>query len=662
MPTDENNITGEVTEKNDKGLEYYKNLCEEQMLSYAELERDYISVKSELEGMKKTISWRFTAPFRALARLLQKVPPIRLFCKVIVKIKRFGIKYTFNKIKTTIRMNRKMKSRVPYTEEAFEEQRNFVFKRHILLSIIVPLYNTPREYLCEMIESVKAQTYSNWELCLADGSDAEHDYVGEICTEYANADTRIKYKKLEKNLGISGNTNAAIEMTEGEYIALFDHDDKLHPAALYEMVKAVNEKEADFIYTDEAKFTKNEKSDAYDFFCKPDFSPDMLRSCNYICHFTSFSRELYQKVGGFRSEFDGSQDHDMILRLTEKAEKIIHIPEILYYWRCHAASVASDVTAKPYTTEAAKAALSEHLSRVGLSGEIMSSMLPSTYRIKYKINGEPLVSLMIPNKDHTEELKLCLDSVYGLSAYKNFEVVIIENNSTEEKTFEFYEYAKQHYSNLRVVTWKHEFNYSKINNFGFEHILGEYVILLNNDIEIITPEWIEEMLMFTQRDDVGAAGMMLYYPDNTVQHGGVILGHGGVAGHSHKHYPRGVPGYFGRLSFAQNYSAVTAAAMMVKASVYREVGGLDPLFAVAFNDIDFCVRIGKAGYRIVWTPYAEAYHYESKSRGQEDSPEKIKRFEGEIQSFLNRWCDLLAEGDPYYNPNLTLEKDDFSPK
>ncbi len=641
-------------------LERYKQLYKESVSASAELSRNLSSAKIELEVMRSSSSWKITAPYRKLADLMKVIPPVRLLVKTLKSVRRFGFKYTFKKIKTTMRMKKKMKHRAVYTEKVLAEQRKTVFKHQPLFSVVVPLYNTPREYLREMVESVKVQTYAKWELCLADGSDSEHGYVGEDCLGFANEDSRIKYKRLEKNLGISENTNAALEMAAGDFIALFDHDDKLHPAALFEMAKVINEKNADFIYTDEAKFTKNEAKDAYDFFFKPDFSPDMLRSVNYICHFTAFSRTLYEKVGGFRREFDGSQDYDMILRLTEKAERIVHIPEILYYWRCHAASVASDIGAKPYTITAAKAALSEHLSRTGLSGEVLDSKAPSTYRIKYEIKGEPLISVIIPNKDHITDLETCLSSVYGRSTYKNFEVIIVENNSTDEETFAFYDEAQRRYPNLKVIRWEDEFNYSKINNFGFKYASGEYVILLNNDIEIITPEWMEEMLMFAERSDVGAVGMMLYYSDDTVQHGGVVLGIGGVAGHSHKDFERGTPGYFSRLTYAQNYSAVTAAAMMVKASVYREINGLDESFAVAFNDVDFCVRIGKAGYRIVWTPYAEAYHYESKSRGYEDNRTKMKRFEMEVQNFLERWAELLAEGDPYYNPNLTLDDVDFS--
>ncbi len=640
MP-ENNDILEKRLAKCEHERDYYKKQYEEKLRDIAEINRTFTRVKAELDVMKNSSSWKITAPCRLVSD----------FLKFIVK-----------SIKKIFKNKLMIKSFVCCPSKVYKKQKETVFEKQAIFSVIVPLYNTPKKYLKEMIRSVTEQSYSGWELCLADGSDAEHAYVEECCLAFANADSRIKYKKLEKNLGIADNTNAAIEMSTGDYIALLDHDDKLHLSALFEMAKAVNETGAEFIYTDEAKFLKNEKSDAYDFFFKPDFSPDMLRSCNYICHFSAFSRRLYEEVGGFRGSFDGSQDYDIILRLTEKARKIVHIPKMLYLWRCHAASVASNLEAKPYALVSARAALSEHLSRVGLRGEVVDSSFQSTYRIKYEIEGEPLVSIMIPNKDHVEELDICLRSVYERSLYKNFEVIIIENNSTQESTFEFYKAAEARYPDLKVVRWEHEFNYSKINNFGFEHARGEYVILLNNDIEIITPEWIEEMLMFVQRPDVGAAGMMLYYPDDTVQHAGVLLGIGGIAGHAHKDYKRNEPGYFCRLAFAQNYSAVTAAAMMVKASVYREVGGLEESFAVAFNDVDFCVKIGQAGYRIAWTPYAEAYHHESKSRGADDTPEKIERFGSEVKNFMHRWGDIIEAGDPYYNPNLTADSGDFSIK
>ncbi len=542
-----------------------------------------------------------------------------------------------------------------------EQEENAQFPKDIKFSVLVPLYNTPESFLKAMIESVQAQTYKNWELCLADGSDKEHSFVGEICKKYADGDKRIKYEKLERNLGISENTNACIRMATGDYIALFDHDDLLHPSALYEVTRAICEHGADFIYTDENTFSE-EPRDAYNPHFKPDFSPDTLRSYNYICHLSAFSRELLDSVGYFRSEYDGSQDYDLILRLTEKAKKVFHIRKILYYWRAHKNSVAQDVGAKPYTVTAAKKALSAHLERCGLKGEVLDSSVPTTYHIKYEIDGNPLISVIIPNKDHTDDLDICLKSLYEKSSYKNFEVIIVENNSTEKETFEYYEALTQKHGNIKIVKWKGNFNYSAINNFGVNYAKGEYILLLNNDVEIINGVCLEEMLMFAQRKDVGAVGAKLYYSDDTVQHAGVILGLGGMAGHAHKHFGRNHPGYMARASIAQNLSACTAACLMMRRDVFDEVGGLDESFEVAFNDVDLCMKIRKKGYLVVFTPYAELYHYESKSRGNDSTPEKLERFRGEIDRFKEKWQKQLDDGDPYYNPNLTLTRDDFSLK
>ena len=530
------------------------------------------------------------------------------------------------------------------------------FDKNVKFSVVVPLYNTPIKFLKEMIKSVQNQTYSNWQLCLADGSDNEHGYVGEYVLGLG--DDRICYKKLTENKGIADNTNECIALADGDFIALFDHDDLLHPSALFEMAKAI-EGGADFVYTDEVTFVgKTRNITIYNF--KPDYSPDTLRSYNYICHFTAFSKQLLDVVGGFNKEYDGSQDYDLILRLTEKAKKIVHIPKALYFWRSHKASVASDVSAKPYVVESAKKALKAHIERLGLSGRVEDAIVPTTYKIQYDIVGEPLVSIVIPNKDHTDDLEKCLASVYAKSSYKNFEVIVVENNSTEDETFKYYEQAKQKYDNLRVIVWESGFNYSAINNFAVKEAKGEYVLLLNNDIEVITSDWLEQMLMFAGRKDVGAVGAKLYYDDDTIQHAGVIVGLGGVAGHSHKGYARENPGYMARASIAQNLSACTAACLMVRRDVYDEVGGLEEGYAVAFNDIDFCMKIREAGYLIVFTPFAEFYHYESKSRGDEDTPEKRARFNSEIFRFQERWGKELKAGDPYYNPNLTLDSEDFA--
>ena len=545
------------------------------------------------------------------------------------------------------------------SDDQYRTEQQTTFGRNIRFSILVPLYNTPEDYLTVMIDSVVRQTYGNWELCLADGSDAEHAYVGKICRKLARGEKRIKYRKLDDNRGISENTNACLDMATGDYIGLFDHDDLLHPSALHEYMQAICGQDADFLYSDENTFHET-PADAYWPHYKPDYSPDTLRSYNYICHFTVFSRELLEKAGGgFRKEYDGSQDYDIILRLTEKAKHIVHIPKVLYYWRSHKDSTASDIAAKPYTMDAARAAIAAHLERTGLKGSVENARIPSTYKVQYEIKGNPLISIIIPNKDHADDLDKCLKSIREKSTWTNLEIIVVENNSTKQQTFDYYRKIEQD-ERIRVIRWEREFNYSAINNFGAQHAAGEYLLLLNNDIEIITPDWIEQMLMFTQRPDVGAAGAMLYYPDDTVQHAGVILGIGGVAGHSHKYFARGEYGYASRMAIAQNLSGVTAACIMIPRKVWDKVGGLDEGFAVAFNDVDLCMKIRQAGYLIVWTPFAELYHHESKSRGQEDNAEKQMRFKGEIDRFMAKWGKELEKGDPYYNPNLTLITEDFA--
>lgn len=573
-----------------------------------------------------------------------------LFTKGPVFLMRRIIKYLH---KTRVKFSISLKQR--------RTEQSAVFEKRVKISVLVPLYNTPEEYLRRMIDSVVDQTYSEWELCLADGSTPEFSRVGEICREYMQKDSRIKYRRLEKNLGISGNTNACIELSTGEFIGLFDHDDLLHPSALYEVMRAI-EGGADMIYTDEVIFENNNTNRISVYNFKSDYAPDTLRSYNYICHFTVFSRELMEKAGGgFDSRFDGSQDYDLILRLTEKAEKITHIQKALYFWRSHAESTASSVSAKPYIIDAAHRALSEHLERVGLKGEVLDGAAPSVYRIRYELIGEPMISIIIPNKDHIEDLDKCLSSIYSKSTYGNFEIIIVENNSTDPETFAYYDKIRN-YKNLRIAYWEKEFNYSAINNFGADLAQGEYLLLLNNDIEVITPDWLEEMVMFAQRGDVGAVGAKLYYPDDTVQHAGVILGVGGVGGHAHKGFGRDEYGYMTRAQIAQNLTACTAACLMIPASVYREVGGLDEGYAVAFNDVDLCMKIRRAGYLIVFTPFAELYHHESKSRGSENTPEKVARFNSEVARFEERWGAQLEKGDPYYNPNLTLEREDFGLK
>lgn len=655
----------EVSEK----LEHYKEHYFAAINQREDLKKNLENINRAYSDVLNSQCWRMTKPIRVVLggveNWMRSHRSTYLIGKGIKSICTEGMGATAEKVKKYKQVSVEFGTYKDEVKAAHRSKQTIEnVNKNITFSIVVPLYNTQKDFLKEMIQSVINQTYGEWELCMADGSDPEHGYVGQICKKYAASDKRIKYKHLEKNGGISENTNAALEMVTGQYIGLFDHDDLLHPSALYEYMKVITERNADFIYCDENKFEKiDDKFFEPNF--KPDFNLDYLRTNNYICHFTVFEKRLLDVVGKFRKECDGSQDHDMILRLTEHANNIVHIPKILYHWRSSKNSVASDPNAKPYTAKSGILAVKEHLQRCGLNATVESSPIhPNVYRIKYELVATPLISILIPNKDHIDELSRCIDSIRDKSTYTNYEIIVIENNSTEKRTFEYYDKIKQ-ISNIRVITCdtNGEFNYSAVNNYAVNYANGEQIILLNNDIEIITNNWMEEMLMYSQREDVGAVGAKLYYPNDTIQHAGVIVGIKGVAGHSHQFMPRDTVGYMFRCYVPQDLSAVTAACVMMKKSVFKEVGGLDEEhFKVAFNDIDLCMKIRKAGYLVVWTPYAEAYHYESISRGAEDTPEKQERFRGEVAAFMSKWKKELDMGDPYYNPNLTLEKEDFSIK
>ena len=534
------------------------------------------------------------------------------------------------------------------------------------ISILTPLYNTPEPYLREFLDSFVDQTAPNGQLCLADASDAEHDAVKRIVEEYQAKNQRIVYRKIE-NKGIAANTNAAASLATGDYLALADHDDILAPHAMYTMGKAIlqlrQRGEPDgFLYSDEALFSKSIQRPIVAHF-KPDYAPDYLLCCNYICHLAVFQKALWDAVGGERPECDGSQDHDLFLRLIEQVGGAAHVPQVLYYWRVHAGSTSGGTEAKPYVAAAAKKALADHLARTGRTGTVEDGLFPSTYRVKWDIEGDPKVSILIPNKDHTDDLEKCLQSIWKKTTWDNYEIIVIENNSTDPATFAYYEKAKQRYDGLKVVTYPEKgFNFSGINNFGRKAAAGDYLLLLNNDVEVRNGDWLTELLrQCAHKGGAAICGAMLYYPDETLQHAGVITGLGGYAGHSHKYKQKGGSGYLFRIATVQDFSAVTGACLLVKASVYDEVGGLDEQFAVAFNDVDFCLRVRDAGCRIAWTPYAELTHYESKSRGgDEKDPAKAARFAAEQQRLYTIHGKENILDDPYYNPNLTRDREDFS--
>ncbi len=548
-------------------------------------------------------------------------------------------------------------------EAELAQQRKETFDYSPLMSIVVPLYKTPEDLLKKMVESVQAQTYDNWELVLSDGS-GKNSPIADTLKKLSAADVRIKVISHEEPLKISENTNAAIESASGDYIVFMDHDDELTPHALYENVKMLNEHpEYELIYSDEDKM--NMAGDSfYEPAFKPDFNQDLLTSVNYICHLTVVKREIIDQVGMLDPEYDGAQDYDFILRATEAAGrgKIGHIAKILYHWRCHDASTAENPESKLYAFDAGRRAVQAHFDRINVPAEVSDGQFLGLYRTKFKWEEKPLISILIPNKDHTEDLDRIITSIEEKSTYRNYEYIIIENNSDQPETFEYYKKLEEENPKAKVVYWKEGFNYSAINNYGASFANGEYLLLLNNDTEIINPDCLEELLGYCMRDEVGAVGARLYYEDNTIQHAGVVLGWGGVAGHCFVQQLRSATGYCHRIIEAQDYSAVTAACMMVKKKAFDEVGGLTEELAVAFNDIDFCMKLGKAGYLIVYNPYAELYHYESKSRGLEDTPEKIMRFQKEIATFNKYWKENLDAGDPMYNPNLTMISQDFSLK
>jgi len=587
-----------------------------------------------------------------------------LLRKGVHSLRANGVAFTWQLVKRKFRekiFSKGIARQALFSAKELAAQRCHCFPRTIRFSIVVPLYNTPRRFLGAMIESVIDQTYADWELCMADGSDGDHAEVEQVCREYMRRDSRIRYQRLKRNLGISANTNACLAMAKGDYVGLLDHDDLLHPAALHEVMKAICEKNAEFVYTDENTFHDKPK-DAFRPHFKPAYAPDTLRANNYICHFAVFKRSLLDEVGLFDPACDGAQDHDLILRLTEKAARVVHIPEILYYWRAHKGSVAQEPGVKPYAIAAGILAVEKSLQRAGQKGEVSTAIDGSTvYRIQYELEGTPKVSILIPNCEHLSDLRSCLESIYQKTSYPNFEIVVIENNSKSKQIFDYYKAIQEKHENLRVIKWDGKFNYSAVNNYGARFCSGQYLLLLNNDTKVITPNWIEEMLMFAQRSDVGAVGAKLYYPGDTIQHAGIIFGLGGVAGHAFEGVGKEQIGYMARTHYAQNLSCVTGACMLLRRAVWEEVHGLDEQLAVAFNDVDLCMRIRKAGYRIVWTPFAELYHYESRSRGLDDSPEKQRRFQSEVEFMKERWNTELEMGDPYYNPNFRLDNNMFIP-
>ena len=581
-----------------------------------------------------------------------------------------GLRYLkhYGPIEFWIRLCERMEpEEVPYgpwfekhkpSAEELERQRKKKWKNPPLISVAVPAYRTPPGFLEQMILSVKEQTYPHWELCIVNASRGE-DGMEQVLGRYAGGDERIRVKNLEENLGIAGNTNEALEMARGEFVGLLDHDDLLAPQALFRIAEALTaDPQADAVYTDEDKVT-TDLSEHFQPHFKPDFNLDLLRSNNYITHFFVVRTRLAREAGGFRREFDGAQDYDFIFRCTEEAKKVLHVPEVLYHWRTHKASTADNPASKMYAFEAGKRAIEAHLARCGQEGTVSLRKDLGFYRVEYPVQGEPLVSILIPNRDQKETLEKCLNSIWEKSTYNNYEILIVENNSSSPEIFNYYREIEKR-PGVQILTWKEGFNYSAINNFGEKSAAGDYLLFLNNDVEVINPRWIEELLGNCQRKEVGIVGAKLYYPDDTIQHAGTVIGIGGIAGHAFLNMPRSRTGYLHKASLQMDLSAVTAACMMMKRQVFKQLGGFEERLSVAFNDVDLCLRTVQAGYLVVYNPEVELYHYESKSRGAEDSEEKVRRFQEEIEFMRCRWMDLLKKGDPYYNRNLTLSKWNYS--
>ena len=536
-------------------------------------------------------------------------------------------------------------------------QRDHGFARSPRISFIIPVYNPPAQYLEAMLQSVTSQTYPVWEVCLADASTDPH--IRPLLDRYADRDERFRVRSLDANLGIVGNSNTALAMATGDFVAFLDHDDTLAPFALYEIAAAINaHPDAELLYSDEDKLDPTGERVEPNF--KPDWSPETLRSRNYVCHLTVLKRSLAEAVGGFRPGFDGAQDYDLVLRASEQAARIVHVPKVLYHWRMHPQSTAANKGSKSYAYENGRKALAEHLARVGIDGSVHDGPTLGTYQVVYHLRTQPLVSVVVPNKDHPELLARCVDSL-AKSSYANYELLVVENGSTRPETFAYYDTLRRQ-PHVRVLEWAKPFNYAAVNNYAAARARGELLLFLNNDVEAINPDWLEAMVKLAVQPGVGAVGPKLYYPDDTIQHAGIVVGMGGVAGHSHLNYPRQAAGHMQRLTYTQNVAAVSGACLLTPKPVFDLVGGFDEGFVLAFNDVDLCLKILTAGYRMVWTPTAELYHFESKTRGPEDTDEKQKRFKREYDLFHLKWSAFLKAGDPYYSPHFRLDRPDFALK
>ncbi|MFQ5721407.1 MAG: glycosyltransferase, partial [Candidatus Aminicenantales bacterium] len=616
------------------------------------------NLENNLNLILKSKVWRTADFFRRVfyMRILKIFPPLQ---KSALTITREGFGSFWQKVKKKQLLKAKDEYDIWLEQNALtpekikkirEDIKSFAYKPKI--SLIMPVYNVERAWLEKAVASVFNQLYDNWELCIVDDASTKK-HIKEVLLKY-QTEPKVKVKFLGKNMGIAEASNQALALASGQYVGFLDDDDELSPDALYENVKLLNRHpEADLIYSDEDKL--NPEGKRIEPFFKPDWSPDLLLSYNYICHFVLYHRKLIDDLGGLRPGFEGSQDYDLLLRFTEKTDKIFHIPKVLYHWRQVKGSTASLHQEKIAHITNSTRALEEALKRRGIEGEVVKGInfdQFESYRVKRKIKGSPLVSIIIPMKDMVSFLQRNLGSIEAKTEYKNYEILIVNNNSREKETYDYFESLKDRH-NIRIIDYNQEFNFSKINNFAVSQAKGEHILFLNNDIEVISKGWLKAMLEHSVRKEVGAVGAKLIFPNDTIQHAGTVLGLGGVAGHSHKHFPAQSNGYFGALNTIRNYSAVTAACLMTKKKIFEEVGGFDEVhLSVAFNDVDLCLKIRDKGYFIVYTPFAVLRHYESSSRGYDLNPD-------EILYMKNKWGKILFH-DPYYNPNLTFDSEDFS--
>ena len=610
--------------------------------------------EENLARIKNSFAWKAAKPLRA----------------VRVGIIRLGYYKSPKNITAKIKYKKQLKKAYSVLgtgsfpdEERRKEESSKVYEKKITFSVLVPLYNTPEKFLRDMIDSVKNQTYPDWELCLADGSDDAHAYVGEICANYAKEDARIRYEKLARNEGISGNTNACYRMATGDYIGLFDHDDILHPSAFYEYRKVIDEKNADYVYCDEATFKGNSINDMITLHFKPDYALDTLRANNYICHFSLFKRSLLQETELFRTEFDGSQDHDMILRLTSLAKNVVHVPRILYYWRAHAGSVASDINAKTYAIDAARRAVDSHLNSYGIYDTIITSTraFETIFRLQYDITTEGKVSLILPVLPDDVSYEQTLDSV-GKTDEKIEELILVVKGTDEDARKLEEKWKETPY--IRVISAGKEKNLPELLNAGAASATGEYLLFLKPGVRLITANFSEELLMYAQREDVGAVGGKYLFDDKKIEHAGLVLGLGnyGCAGNVHYECEYTHIGYMGRLCYAQNMSAVAGTAMMVKKTDFENAGGFDAEFAKFYYDADLCLKLRKAGKLNVFTPFAEAYYNVPAFSFSKPEGAEADEAEAESKKFLEKWKETVEAGDPYYNVNFSLKYPDYTLK